>query len=85
MLDEKDEIRAGVAAAFSEENEATVAKIVWLNRKERTKTYRLMVVYLTKGSDARRLLAEGFFHARGESGVTSVFEHRLRPMQCYNC
>ncbi|KAJ5215225.1 uncharacterized protein N7498_001632 [Penicillium cinerascens] len=35
-----------------------------------------MVVYLTKGTDARRLLADGFFHAGGESGVTSTFEYR---------
>lgn len=85
VLDEKDEIRAGAAAAFSEENEATVAKIAWLSRKETGKAYGSMVVYLTKGTDARRLLAEGFFHAGGESGVTSAFEHRPRPMQCYNC
>ncbi|KAJ6114152.1 hypothetical protein N7512_007597 [Penicillium capsulatum] len=85
VLDEKDEIRAGAAAAFSEENEATVAKIAWLSRKESGKTYGSMVVYLTKGTDARRLLADGFFHAGGESGVTSAFEHRPRPMQCYNC
>lgn len=85
VLDEKDEIRAGAAAAFSEENEATVAKIAWLSRKEGGKAYGSMVVYLTKGSDARRLLADGFFHAGGESGVTSAFEFRPRPMQCYNC
>jgi hypothetical protein len=85
VLDDKDEIRAGVAAAFSEENEATVAKIAWLSRKESAKAYGSMVVYLTKGSDVRRLLAEGFFHAGGESGVTSAFEYRPRPMQCYNC
>lgn len=85
VLDDKDEIRAGAAAAFSEENEATVAKIAWLSKKESAKAYGSMVVYLTKGSDARRLLADGFFHAGGESGVTSTFEHRPRPMQCYNC
>lgn len=85
VLDEKDEIRAGAAAAFSEENEATVAKIAWLSRKESTKAYGSMVVYLTKGTDARRLLADGFFHAGGESGVTSAFEYRPRPTQCYNC
>jgi hypothetical protein len=85
VLDEKGELRAGVAAAFSEENEATVAKIAWLSKKDSAKAYGSMVVYLTKGSDARRLLAEGFFHAGGESGVTSVFEHRPRPTQCYNC
>jgi hypothetical protein len=85
VLDENDEIRAGAAAAFSEENEASVAKIAWLSGKESTKAYGSMVVYLTKGIDARRLLADGFFHAGGESGVTSTFEYRPRPMQCYNC
>ncbi|KAK6810408.1 hypothetical protein RU639_013833, partial [Aspergillus parasiticus] len=85
VLDENNEVRVGAAAAFSEENEATVAKIAWLSRKESAKAYGSMVVYLTKGTDARRLLAEGFFHAGGESGVTSAFEHRPRPTQCYNC
>jgi hypothetical protein len=85
VLDENDEIRAGAAATFSEENETTVAKISWLSRKESTKAYGSMVVFLTKGSDARRLLADGFFHAGGESGVTSAFEYRPRPVQCYNC
>ncbi|KAJ5471279.1 hypothetical protein N7530_008636 [Penicillium desertorum] len=74
VLDEKDEIRTGAAAAFSEENEVTVAKIAWLSRKESAKAYGSMVVYLTRGTDARRLLADGFFHAGGESGVTSTFE-----------
>ncbi|KAJ6163833.1 hypothetical protein N7497_003812 [Penicillium chrysogenum] len=85
VLDEKDEIRAGATVAFSEENEVTVAKIAWLSRKGSAKAYGSMVVYLTRGTDARRLLADGFFHAGGESGVTSTFEHRPRPTQCYNC
>ncbi|KAJ5471428.1 hypothetical protein N7530_008785 [Penicillium desertorum] len=85
VFHEKDEIRAGATAAFSEENEVTVAKIAWLSRKESAKAYGSMVVYLTRGTDARRLLADGFFHAGGESGVTSTFEHRPRPTQCYNC
>ncbi|OJJ65729.1 hypothetical protein ASPBRDRAFT_489104 [Aspergillus brasiliensis CBS 101740] len=85
VLDENGDIRAGAAAAFGEENEASIAKIAWLSRKENAKAYGSMVVYLTKGSDARRLLADGFFHAGGESGVTSTFEYRPRPMQCYNC
>ncbi|KAI2946871.1 hypothetical protein CBS147323_11233 [Aspergillus niger] len=84
VLDENGDIRAGAAAAFGEENEASIAKIAWFSRKENAKAYGSMVVYLTKGSDARRLLADGFFHARGESGVTSTFEYRPRPMQCYN-
>jgi hypothetical protein len=85
VLDEKGEIRAGAAAAFGEENEITVAKINWLSNKEGPKAYGSMVVYLTKGSDARRLLADGYFHAGGESGTTSIFERRPRPTQCYNC
>jgi hypothetical protein len=85
VLDESGDIQAGAAAAFGEENEASIAKIAWLSRKENAKAYGSMVVYLTKGSDARRLLADGFFHAGGESGVTSTFEYRPRPMQCYNC
>lgn len=39
MLDEKDEIRAGATTAFSEENQATVAKIAWLSRKVSAKAY----------------------------------------------
>jgi hypothetical protein len=62
-----------------------VAKIAWLSRKDSAKPYGSTVVYLTKVTYARRLLADGFFHAGGESGVTSTFEYRPRPMQCYNC
>jgi hypothetical protein len=85
VLDKNDGIRAGAVEAFSEENETMIAKIAWLSKKDVPKAYRSMVVYLTKGIDARRLLVEGFFHAGGESGTTSVFEHRPRPEQCYNC
>jgi hypothetical protein len=59
--------------------------MTWLSSKEAAKPYGSMVVYLTKGADARRLLAEGYFHVGGESGTTSIFEYRPRPMQCYNC
>ncbi len=85
VLDERDEIRAGTTEAFSAENETTVAKISWLSKKDVPKAYGSMVVYVTKASDARRLITEGFFHAGGESGTTSAFEHRSRPEQCYNC
>ncbi|KAJ5979600.1 hypothetical protein N7481_006898 [Penicillium waksmanii] len=50
VLDKKDEIRAEAAAAFSKENETTVAKIAWLSRKDSAKAYRSMAVYLTKGT-----------------------------------
>ena len=74
VLDENHEIRVGVAAAFSEENETTVTKIAWLSKKVILKAYGSMVVYLTKGSNAQRFMTEGFFHAKGESGMTSVFK-----------
>ena len=85
VLDEKDEIRTGAAEAFGEENGTIVAKIAWLSKRDVPKAYGSMVVYVTKKSDARRLVAEGYFHAGGESGTTSAFEHRPRPGQCYNC
>jgi hypothetical protein len=75
VLDEQGEVRAGAAAAFSEENKATITKIAWLSRKESTKDYRLIVIYLTKNTNTRRLLDEGFFYARGESSVTSAFKY----------
>jgi hypothetical protein len=85
VLDENHDILSGAAAALGEENETTVAKMTWLSSKEAAKPYGSMVVYLTKGADARRLLAEGYFHVGGESGTISIFEYRPRPMQCYNC
>jgi preprotein translocase subunit SecE len=85
VLDKQGKIRAEAAAAFSKENKTTVAKITWLSRKESSQTYRLIVVYLTKNTNAQRLLDKGFFHTRGEPGITSAFKHRPRLTQCYNC
>jgi hypothetical protein len=76
VLDKKDRIRAGATAAFSEENEVTVGVA---QQKGKRKGLRSIVVYLTRGTDARRLLVDWFFPAGGESGVTSTFEHRPRP------
>jgi hypothetical protein len=84
VLNGNHDILIGAAAALSEENETTVAKMTWLSSKEAAKPYGSMVVYLTKGTNARRLLADGYFHVRGESGTTSVFEYRPRPVQYYN-
>lgn len=75
VLDKNHNILAGAAVILGEENEAMVAKIVWLSSKKAAKPYRSMVVYLTKSTDARRLLADGYFYVRGESGITSVFEY----------
>jgi hypothetical protein len=71
--------------AFATETDTQIAKIAWLSNRDVQKAYRSMVVYLNKGSDAQRLLREGFFSAGGESGYTKLFERRSRPEQCYNC
>jgi hypothetical protein len=44
-----------------------------------------MVVYLTSGNDATRLLQGQYFHIAGESAYTNVFEQRARPKQCCKC
>ncbi|KAK4097187.1 hypothetical protein N658DRAFT_569480 [Parathielavia hyrcaniae] len=85
VLDDEGNIRTGAAEAFSQENETTVAKIACLSRKDTAKAYGSMVVYVTKGSDARRLLNEGFFHAGGESGYTRVFERREIGHKAFSC
>ncbi|KAK2734258.1 hypothetical protein CKAH01_18982 [Colletotrichum kahawae] len=85
ILDENGNVRAEAAEALSRENETTVAKISWLSKKDMPKAYGSMVVFVTKASEARRLISEGFFHVGGESGTTTAFERRPRPQQCYNC
>ena len=85
VLDESGEIRKGAMETLGQENDANVAKVGWLSEKMGPKAYGSMVVYLTKDSDARRLLREGYFHVAGESAYTGTFEQRSRPEQCYNC
>ncbi|KAL0929378.1 uncharacterized protein CTRU02_215544 [Colletotrichum truncatum] len=85
VWEEKGKYRSKAAEEFSKENHATVAKIVWLSDQENPKAYGSMAVYLTKASDARRLISEGYFHASGESGTTGVFKPQSRPQQCFKC
>lgn len=85
VLDKTGAVRAGATESLGQENETTVAKVAWLSKKNTPKAYGSMVVYVTKASDANRLLQEGFFHVAGESGYTGMFERRPRPEQCFNC
>jgi hypothetical protein len=48
----------------------------WLSDKENGKAYRSMVIYVTKGSDATRLLEGRYFHLAGASARTSVLSPR---------
>jgi len=75
----------GIIESLGKENEASVAKVAWISRKDNGKAYGSMIVYLHRGSDANRLLQEGYFHINGELGFTNILERRPRPDQCYKC
>lgn len=85
VLDTEGNLRPGKADEFGKENGVKVAKMAWLSRKDNGKEYGSMVVYVTKGSDAIRLLQEGYFHLDGESAFTNPYEKRTGPIQCYKC
>ncbi|KAF5705081.1 reverse transcriptase [Fusarium mundagurra] len=85
VLDSSGNILPDAAEALGKENVVTIAKMHWLSNKENGKMYGSMVIYVTKASDARRLLDERYFHLAGESASTNVFERRQGPDQCYNC
>lgn len=85
VLDADGNILPGAAEALGKENEVSVAKIAWLSRKDSGKAYGSMVIYVTKGSEAKRLLDGHYFHLAGESAYTTVFAPREGPTQCYNC
>jgi hypothetical protein len=85
VLDKDGNILLGVVEALGKENEVDIAKIAWLSRKDVPKAYGSMVVYLTKASDAKRLIEGQYFDIAGESAYTRVFEPRIGPNQCYNC
>lgn len=85
ILDQDGKVLPGATEALGKENDVHIAKIAWLSRKDIGKAYGSMVVYVTKGSDAARLLQGQYFHMAGESAYTRVFEPRYGPLQCYKC
>jgi hypothetical protein len=85
VLDANRNLLPGVMEALGTENEVNIAKIAWLSRKDSNKAYGSMVVYVTKGSEARRLIDGQYFHSAGESAYTAVFAPREGPTQCFNC
>ena len=72
VLDEHSQLRPEVAEKLAKENEVDIAKLAWLSKKDNQKAYGSMVIYVTKGSHARRLLQDQFFHVAGESAWMSV-------------
>ena len=85
VIDQDGNVLPGAAEVLGKENDVHIAKIAWLSKKDAGKAYGSMVVYVTKGSEATRLLQEQYFHVAGESGYTEVFEPRYGPKQCYKC
>ena len=85
VLDSSGNVLPGAEEALGRENEMMIAKMHWLSDMENGKMYRSMVIYVTKASDAQRLLEERYFHLAGESASTNIFERRQGPAQCYNC
>ncbi|EXM15014.1 hypothetical protein FOTG_16631 [Fusarium oxysporum f. sp. vasinfectum 25433] len=76
VFDQEFNMLPGAIETLNQENEV---------RKVNPKSYGSMVVYLTKSSDAKRLLQEHYFLVAGESPYTSVFVQTTGPEQCYNC
>ena len=64
VLDSNGDILPGSMEALCKENEVIIAKIHWLSNKENGKTYGSIVIYVTKGVDAKRLLEERWFLLR---------------------
>ncbi|KJZ68696.1 hypothetical protein HIM_11910 [Hirsutella minnesotensis 3608] len=85
VLDAEGNVLPGTVEALGAENRVTISKISWLSKRESGKAYGSMVVYVTKRSDAERLLEGYYFDLAGESATTHVFEPRPGPIQCFNC
>ncbi|OAQ58658.1 reverse transcriptase [Purpureocillium lilacinum] len=85
VLDAEGNVLPGAAEALGAENSVSIAKVSWLSNRQSAKAYGSMVIYVTKESDARRLIDGHYFDLAGESAITNVFERRAGPVQCYNC
>lgn len=85
ILDASGDLQPGVVEMLEKENEVKIAKIVWLSKMDSGKAYGSMVVYVSRSSEATRLLQGQYFHVAGISAYTRVFEPRQRPDQCYRC
>ena len=85
ILDQDGAIRPEAMEVLGKENDVRIAKMAWLSNKDTGKAYGSMVIYVTRGSDAVRLLQEQYFHIAGESAYTRIYKPRTGPTQCYRC
>ena len=68
---------------LGKENNVCIAQIEWLSKKDIEKAYGLMVVYITKSSEAAWLLQDQYFHIAGESAYIRTYKPKSGPTQCY--
>lgn len=85
VLNQEGHLLPGIVEALGRENEVNIAKISWLSKKDTSKAYGSMVVYVTKRAEAEKLLNEQDFHVAGESAYTRIFAPRPNLHQSYNC
>ncbi|OAQ57450.1 reverse transcriptase [Pochonia chlamydosporia 170] len=85
VLDGEGNVLPGAAEGLGAEDNVTIAKVSWLSNRNLGKAYGSMVIYVTKGSDAKRLIDGQYFDLAGESAYTNVFEPRVGPVQCFKC
>lgn len=72
VLAENNNICDGAAEMFGQENDTTVAKVIWLSRKDNGKAYGSVAVYPTKTADVRRILEEGLFYTSYKTSCCHV-------------
>ena len=85
ILNRDGSLQTDIAERLGEENNTSIAKVVWLSNKESNKAYGSMAVYFTKSGERDRYLQATFFDAGGESGSTAPFERREGQGLCYKC
>lgn len=78
-------LREDAIPSLEAENNASIAKIVWLSNREALKEYGSMAVFFQRGEQAVEVLQSGYFSVRGESAHTAVFSPRVGPFRCFNC
>ena len=72
-----------IKETLSKENDTEIARLGWLSAKQTGKAFGSMVVYLTKNSEAQRILQKGYFDIAGESAYARPFKRY--PPKCFNC
>ena len=76
-------LKEEIKETLSNENNTEIARLGWLSAKQTGKAFGSMVVYLTKSSEAQRILQKGYFDIGGESAYARYFERH--PPKCFSC